>query len=164
MNNILKQHYSPWRYPCNWWKNIRLFFRRYKWAYQRATRGFCDCDIWDLDGFYLNLFHDSLKELARISSGWPGNEQFPEYEDWIKYLNEMADKFYRANEWNEYYPTPEEDNWSDWCDKNGWNVNDKTNPYGKAMFEESKMNFFKRQTDFAEAWKMMGKVFFHLWD
>ena len=89
-NNVFKQLYSPWRYLSNWIRNIRLFFRRYKWAYQRAKRGYADCDIWDMDSWLLTLFHDSLNHLADNHCGWPGNEDFPEDENWTKYLKEMA--------------------------------------------------------------------------
>jgi hypothetical protein len=177
-NNVFKQLYSPWRYPSNWIGNIRLFFRRYKWAYQRAKRGYADCDIWDMDSWLLTLFHDSLNHLADNHCGWPGNEDFPEDEDWTKYLKEMAQLFYQAQESNEYYPTPEGDKWSAWLDEhpNGnWvddMINDKpmkrydgnANPYSKSMFEEDKENAKKRDADFRKAWDMMGKVFYSLWD
>lgn len=163
-NNIFKQYYRPWKYPINWIKNVRLFFRTFKWAYQRAVRGFADCDVWDLDGFLLNLFHDSLNSLADTTNGWPGDEMFPEFEDWTSYLKEMADKFYSANESNEVYPTPNSDKWFDWYKENGWDINNSNNPYIDDMLKEDAANAIKRKTDFAEAWEMMGKVFFHLWD
>lgn len=173
-----KISYLPWRYPLNWHKNIALFFRRFKWAYQRATRGFANCDIWDLDSYYLDLFHDSLKYLADNHWGWPGNEDFPEDEDWTKYLKEMAQLFYQAEEANNFYPTPEGDKWVKWLEDHSddqW-VNEivgdmtlkryegKENPYSKTMFEEDQENDKKRMADFEKAWGMLGKVFFDLWD
>lgn len=49
--NILKFGYSPWKYPSNWFENIRQFFRNIKFAYQRVTRGYADPDIWDFDSY-----------------------------------------------------------------------------------------------------------------
>ena len=169
--NVFKQYYCPWRYPSNWWNNIRLFFRRYKWAYQRASRGYADSDVWDLDAFYLNLFHDTLNHLAEHHHGYPGTEEFPTDEKWTAYLKEMAQLFYQANENNEAFPHPEEEKWwaweqehpdyserflnADWTDKN---------PHSAAMLEESKDLSKKQDAAFHKAWDMMGKVMFHLWD
>lgn len=36
--------------------NIKNFFRTLKWAWQRATKGYCDWDRWDLDFFYWRSF------------------------------------------------------------------------------------------------------------
>jgi hypothetical protein len=47
---------------------------------------------------------DTIHYLADHSNGWPQSKEFPEYSDWQKYLNEMADHFYRANENNECFP------------------------------------------------------------
>lgn len=41
--------------PYRWWcfgKRIKWFIRSLKWGWQRATKGYCDCDLWDLDHFY----------------------------------------------------------------------------------------------------------------
>lgn len=44
--------------------NIRGLARRCKWAYQRATKGFCDYDRYDLEQFYTRLLIGSLKEFC----------------------------------------------------------------------------------------------------
>ena len=49
--NVFNTQWCPWKYPNNWIRNARLFFRQFKWAYQRMTRGFCDFDTWDLDSY-----------------------------------------------------------------------------------------------------------------
>ena len=160
-NNVFNQDYCPWRWVSNWWKNIRLFFRQFKWAYQRATRGFADMDTWSMDSWLLNLFHDSLYYLADNHCGYPGTEQFPDDESWTEYLKEMADKFYQADEWNNYFPTPEENKWYAWV--NAYGHGDE-NPYIRPMIDESLENQKKRQAAFKEAWEMMGDIFYHLWD
>ena len=160
-NNVFKQLYSPWRYPSNWIGNIRLFFRRYKWAYQRAKRGYADCDIWDMDSWLLTLFHDSLNHLADNHWGYPGNDEFPDDESWTKYLKEMALKFYNANESNEAYPTPEADKWWEWIKEHDKNID---NPYSETMFKEGNENDKKRDKEMHEGIKMLDHVFWSLWD
>ena len=161
--NVFKNPYYKWRYPSCWIKNIKMFYRSFEYAYQRITRGYADCDTFDLDSYYLDIFNGTLNHLADNHWGYPGTEEFPEDEDWIKYLKEMAQLFYQANESNEYYPTPEGDKWWEWI-KTHHHSSTEDNPYGKAMFEEEKENSNKRIHDFHKAWDMMGKVFFHLWD
>ena len=161
--NVFKVDYLSWRYPLNWWKNIKLFFRRFKWAWQRATRGFADCDIWDLDSSILNYLSGTLKQLSEIAEGWPGNEQFPKYEDWTNFLKEMSEKFAAANESNEYYPTPMADKWWEWAQEHkGCHPDD--NPYVQDMLKEYQENDLKHERDFAEAWSAIGEVFWDLWD
>lgn len=172
-NNVFtKISYLPWGYIRNWPKNVALFFRRFKWAYQRATRGFANCDVWDMDAWYMDLFSESLNYFADNHWGFPGNEEFPDDETWTKYLKEMAHKFYIANESNDYYPTPEGDKWYEWLEKQSDEdrldsiIGSKThdNPYGTSMFIEECENDKKRDKDLQEALEMFSHVFRCLWD
>lgn len=160
--NVFKYGWMPWRHPLNWWGNIKLFFRQFKWAYQRATRGFADCDIWNLDGSILNYLSGTLKQLSETAAGWPGNNQFPEYEDWTIFLKQMSEKFRAANESNDYYPTPMADKWWNWSLEHSGHPDD--NPYVQDMLKEYQENDLKRERDFAEAWNAIGEVFWNLWD
>ena len=176
--NVFNNPYYKWYYPQYWHKNIRMFFRSIKYAYQRITKGYADCDTFNLDNYYLNIFTGTLNHLADNHWGYPGNDEFPDDESWTKYLKEMAQLFYQSQESNNYYPTPEGDKWSAWLDEhpNGnWiedMLNEKpvkrydsdANPYSKSMFEEDLENAKKRDADFRKAWDMMGKVMFSLWD
>jgi len=166
MSNVFKYGWVPWRYPRNWKGNTGLFFRQFKWAYQRATRGFADCDVWNMDNWLLDVIPGALKQLADNHYGWPGTEQFPEPEDWTQYLKDMAQKFYSAKEDNDFYPMPEHDKWWKWIEDHDAQLdfNRDDNPYTQSMLDEDKRNNDKRMRDFAEAWSMMGDVFWHLWD
>lgn len=48
-----------------------------KWAWQRITKGYCDKDLWDLEDYFLVLFHNTLKEFADNTSSFPA----PSHED-----------------------------------------------------------------------------------
>lgn len=169
--NIFNQHYSPWRYIPNWPRNAKLFLRQFKWAYQRAVNGYADCDVWNLDYFLSNLMASSIYKLADITHGWPGTEDFPEFEDWVNYLNDVAMKLYQSNDDNDFYKNPYEDefmesfSWNEFKDDEGniyieSNHNDIRNKY----ITEEKNIAFKREQDFAEAWSMLGDYFHNLWD
>lgn len=161
--NVFNQYYSPWKYFSNWSGNFRLFFRQFKWAYQRITCGYCDYDVWDLDQYYLNIFYETLNKLADITHGYPGTEEFPTPELWENYLREMAMDFYRGNETNDYYPHPLEDSW--WEEikdlKEPWNYH---SPKSKAMCNEAIELEKKRINDINTGFDKMKHVFGHLWD
>ena len=159
--NVFNNPKLPWRYPSNWIKHVRMFFRSFKYAYQRITRGFADCDIWDLDSYYLDIFNGTLNYLADHHCGYPGHGEFDTDEKWTAYLKEMAQKFYQANESNEYYDTPNEKKWWKWIEENS---NSEDNPYSKDMFNEEKFLAWRREQDMREGLDMMKHIFFHLWD
>lgn len=161
--NVFKIHSDPWKYPANWIRNVRLFGRKCKWAYQRVTRGFCDYDAYDLDSYYLTLFYKTITHLADVTHGYPGDEEFPTPEAWDKYLRELAQYFYRANESNNYYPTPAEAAW--WEEvkdlKEPWHHN---SPATNAMIKETTDNYKLRRKDMEEGLDKLKHVFFNLWD
>lgn len=81
-----------------WWKlhkSIPTLFRRLKWGWQRAVKGYCDCDLFSLDEYYLELFSETLEELANTTHGWP-DKDFKTYDDWIYFLKKMSRKFKEA--------------------------------------------------------------------
>lgn len=161
--NVFKQNYCPWKYPSNWRPNFRLFFRQFKWAYQRATRGYCDYDVWDLDSYYLDLFFVTLNHLADTAYGYPGTKEFPTYEDWQRALKEMAWHFFKANESNDYFPHPAEDKWWEAVknDSEPWSRDDENS---KAMLAESYVLASKRDIELKKGLEKLNKVFRHLWD
>jgi hypothetical protein len=166
MTNIFKSiPYYNWNTPKNICSNIGLFFRRFKWAYQRATRGYADCDIWNMDQWLLELLPAALNHLADHHYGFPGDEEFPTDEAWVNYLKEIAQLFYQANELNYYYPEPQYKKWSDWYDthKIDWN-NKNTNPYVQVMLEEGKRVAKLHDTDLKVGLNKVANVFWHLWD
>jgi hypothetical protein len=159
--NVFNNPYFKWTYPAGWFKNIRMFFRSFKWAYQRITKGYADYDTYDLDAYYLDIFSNTLNHLADNHWGYPGNDEFPNDESWTKYLKEMALKFYNANESNEAYPTPEADKWWEWIKEHDKNID---NPYSETMFKEGNENDKKRDKEMHEGMKMLDHVFWSLWD
>ena len=91
----------------NPFKKIRLFFARRRFAKQRAHKGFCDWDMWDLDTFWSQLFIDSLTEFKEKSDGIPGcfiledgTTDDQALEKCHKIIDEIIDgfKFYQVDE------------------------------------------------------------------
>ena len=119
--NVFKMcAYCPWRYPSNWWSNIKQFFRHFKWAWQRASRGYCDYDCFALDDYYLKLIPATLRELAKDTHGYP--EEFGTIDKWQEEIIKIAEDFEAAamNE-EEYF---QNENWFEEADKKGTLVKD----------------------------------------
>lgn len=71
--------------------------KRYKQCVsQRARLGLAYCDTWAFDEFLLNIIIRGLRQLADNSYGYPSGEPFNSYEDWTKFLLDLADKFAQA--------------------------------------------------------------------
>ena len=161
--NVFKSPKLPLRYPSNWSAIIRTFFRSFKWAYQRVTRGFADYDVWDFDGFLLNILANGLEHLADTTISYPGDEEFPTYESWIKYLREMAMCFRKADEGNDYFPHPKQDLW--WNELNQKDSNlDIDDNIVTDMLKEAHENEDKREEQLVIGLDKLKHVFFHLWD
>lgn len=85
-------------------KKIIWFFRSLKCAWQRATKGYCYRDTWDLNHFYTQLFIDSITSFKHILHGAPSDlydEKNDSIEKWENYLDEMVLHFYNSLEENE---------------------------------------------------------------
>lgn len=95
-----------WEEPCHWYRidrKIGFFFRKIKWAWQRAKYGYCDRDLWNLDYTLGNYIASSVNKLADISHGHP-YQLTPE--EWDGILKSIARNFYLSaneEEWENPY-------------------------------------------------------------
>ena len=161
--NIFTGGYMPW-YPRNWWSNIRYFFRTIKWGWQRATRGYSDYDVWDLDVYYSNMMIASLSQFRAETMGYPGYME--NIEEWYAILDKIICLLKQANEdepleeknelaeWYEEYV--EKDDHSSEPSEETWN---KTKQYYKREEELYNIRTQKRK----EAFELLAEYFGHLW-
>ena len=71
--------------PTIWWYKT-------KWFIQRGRRGYADCDVWILSDYLAKVTADSLRQLAAISHGWPGEaSDWPTFEGWADELRSVAE-------------------------------------------------------------------------
>ena len=124
----LSVFYDEYREP-NPIKRIGGFLRKCKWAWQRATRGYCDADTWDIFSWFLNVMPPMLDQMAEEAHGCPGDipsrdavnskavliteeEQNDEnFLRWKKILHTMAQKFRDADESTTSMKNPYEEDW-----------------------------------------------------
>ena len=84
-----KQKASEGNYQLNVWKflndgnifrRIGGFFNKVKYAKDRARKGFCDYDLFDLDVFFVDLIIRALEEHKESALGYP-DSKYPTFED-----------------------------------------------------------------------------------
>ena len=145
---------NPWRFtksPVRW---MRRFIKSFKYLWQRATKGYCDEDLWNLDSHLAALISSTLKELSNITCAYP--YRLESHEEWQKILAEMSDHFYMTLE--DSYETPCFDAWFD-------SVDDETHKeLREKMREENKRINEERESHKDEALKMLSEYWFDLWD
>lgn len=86
---------APW--PV-WWPVAQYLNRRpmrcltgaVTHRYQRATRGWSERDVWDLDTHLCATISAQLTHLADNAHGWPAGEDYPQFEDWTAALHQAA--------------------------------------------------------------------------
>lgn len=91
--NVFTLFPYSWKYPSCWWKNIESFFRGFKYTYQRATKGYCDYDLFSISDWFLEVFPNMLKEFSEGTHSYPYDM---EEKEWGKYLVEMGEHFLNA--------------------------------------------------------------------
>ncbi len=74
-NTIKKRGYTcienrP-RHEFNPIKHIQRWGRNLKHAYQRIRYGYCNSDVWEIDGWFLNVLPDMLEDLKETTHGYP---------------------------------------------------------------------------------------------
>ena len=173
--NIFTNGYSPW-YPCNWWSNIRHFFRTIKWGWQRATKGYSDYDIWDLDVYYNKLMIASLSQFRAETMGYPG--YMDSIEEWYAILDKIIFLLKQANEDE---PLEEKNELAEWYEKYLDTKDFSMTKVGKVYrydlapeneeIAEKRSQYFKREEELyqirgqkrKEAFDLMAEYFGHLW-
>lgn len=62
-------------------EKIKIFFERLKWAYQRATRGYADIDVWSIRDWFLFNIKPMLKQFKTGLHSRPGGVSWKEYHE-----------------------------------------------------------------------------------
>lgn len=89
------------------WRFFRELYYSFKYAWQRATKGYSYYDSMDMDDFLLHVIPGMLRDIAN-GDAYPAVEPFDTYEKWENYCNSLADVF----------ESLQEENWSD--GRNEW--------------------------------------------
>jgi hypothetical protein len=149
----------PWVIITGGWRNLKA-------AWQRATRGYANRDTWNLDTWLLQVLPAAIKHLAKNCHGWPATDDFPTHEDWVSFLNNLANDLEdcqddEAENRNEYY----EDYMKELMDNadEHWKRDEKGNlTYTKEQTELDKKYFARARELSEEQQKKLEHCFFLL--
>ena len=91
--NVLKEFGYSKRYILTHpWILVRQAWRNLRNAWQRATKGYCKADAYNMDAYLLAIMPQMLEDLRDDPCGaYPGNDEFPTPESWEQWLTKMAD-------------------------------------------------------------------------
>ena len=133
-------------------------FKNIKYIYQRAIKGYCDGDLWDLSFFFSELIPVCLEQFSKVTHSHPYDTT---YEEWQEYLLKIARLIRESVE-----DSPE-------IDKKIEEMSNESNMSGsrvvfkkdyeellKEAEREEEIKKVKRQT----AFKMLTERFENLWD
>ena len=92
------------------WKLPRFVFENMKYSWQRITKGYCDKDLWNIDGWFMDIMPNMLQQFKENRNGSPsvlGSDYVNAdgircndtcHEEWDKILDEMIFLFKEMNE------------------------------------------------------------------
>lgn len=67
--------YSCFEGKYCWWINpvyrVKRMGHNIKYAYQRIKYGYCERDVWSIDGWFLNVVPNMLQDLRKTAHGFP---------------------------------------------------------------------------------------------
>lgn len=171
--NVLKFFPYRWRYYLTHpWEFFEDCWYNLKAAYQRVTRGFAYRDLFSIDSWFLDIIPEMLKEFRENLHSYPGDNEFPTFESWVTYLEEMETHFRNANEnqkvqlneWEEdYLKYPME--WQKSKDDIYLTMIDNTpkDITEKWLAREKEIDAW-REEELQKGFSQFIKVFHHLWD
>jgi|GEM_PF-3227162 len=61
----------PWKVYRGWHEYVVLLPRKIKWFIQRGRRGYCDCDVWNMNNHICDVIIGMVKKLQKNKMGWP---------------------------------------------------------------------------------------------
>lgn len=140
------------RYPLN---QVKWFLHGIKCSYQRATKGYCDRDLWDLNDYYANIISRTTEELSKRHMGYPNDDVGSEgWEDILKKISTYFDSTHEEN-----YDTPVAD--SIYKDKSWNKVSD--DELKKILKEDNEIQE-SMQKNLHLGLELLEKWWFNLWD
>ena len=92
--------YAKPGYRMGIWKRIKWWFRRAKYARQRARWGFSEYDVWDFEAYHAELVAAMMRYWAKHNHSY--HPEMTE-EEWKAVMNKIAECF---EFWNKDLPTP----------------------------------------------------------
>lgn len=141
---------------------IKWWFRRAKYARQRARWGFSEYDVWDFDTYLAELISSMMRYWAKHNHSY-----HPEMtnEEWKATLNKIAECF---EFWNKDLPTPAYDTYHTTAkrikNEDGSVTVEAPDELLKAWYAEEQANYELKKQKLKEGFDLLYEYYPHLWD
>lgn len=144
------------------WKFFKELHYNLKYAYQRATRGYCDADWYDMDRWMAYVLPSMFRDLANKGQAYPANERFQTREDWEAWLNAIADMIEQSAEEKLDHKNIYYEEWVKQIDIENFQrpnieLEKKYMDRYNELYQESQVKLIKAFTE-------IGENFYSLWD
>lgn len=160
--NVFKLYPHNWKRPSNWWDNIKDFFRGFKYTYQRATKGYCDYDLFSISDWFLEMFPNMLKEFSDGTYSYPWDM---EEKEWGKYLVEMREHFLNAcKDYEDSSPEAKKEHDELYKDFSFEFNSEERKEKVKEYYKKVKEHDDYKQEELKKGMDMFQKRFWDLWD
>lgn len=159
--SILNLYAKP-GYRMSIWKRIKWWFRRAKYARQRARWGFSEYDVWDFEGYHAELVAAMMRYWAKHNQSY-----HPEMtsEEWKATLNKIAECF---EFWKKDLPTPAYDTYRAAVkrikNEDGSVTVEVPDELLKAWHTEEWNNYELKKQKLKEGFDLLFEYYPHLWD
>ena len=87
-------------------KVVKHKMRDIQCAWQRANKGYCYRDVWDIDHWFLEILPEMLDDFVEVHNGYPDGMTD---EEWVEIIKRMAKCFRNANEQTTEFVNPYEE-------------------------------------------------------
>ena len=144
-------------------KYIKAVCRGFRAAWQRATKGFCDYDLWDLDSWLLQVLPDALDAFVKDNPSYPAWGEMDTFEKWQNFLKNIASDLrdcadIDGNSHNEYY-----EEYIKKFDDPNWNINSPSTELDKKYFARCKEIAEEQQIKMENAFARLAKWLHAIW-
>lgn len=154
MKSVFYYSWNKSYYLRHPWRFIRETIINIQSAWERATKGYCHTDVWNMEGWFTEIIPDMLRTLAKEGRAYPGVEPFETPEKWEDTLQSMADVIESLNS----------DTW--------YEQNEYCDAFVEEPTEENRELFFMRQEELVvqhkelvlDTAKKFAEIVPHLWD
>ena len=90
MKSVFHLFYRPRYYFKHPLRFIKEIISNIRDVIHRARYGWTYSDVWNFNSWFLEIIPDMLDYLSEHGYGYPGDEEFPTYESWQKWLKDQA--------------------------------------------------------------------------
>ena len=159
---------SVFEYPYTWkswsgfWHNIVYFFRCWRPAWYRATKGFCRADTWNVDVTTCTYLVKVLTEYRNITCSWP-DQDFPTFEEWIAYIDEIIDNLIYSLEDEDKLNKYHDIWWEKCCGKSRSEWTEVENKIWEDYRTEVETIYNKQKSARLKAFTMLGAQLHNIW-